>query len=84
VAAREVASGAHEDIGRVHLALNAHFRVLNALRETQPEHGSRLDSLESRFDGLQTEMRTGFSVLDAGVAQITAMLTALMGDAGHN
>jgi len=42
-AAGELASGAHEELSRVQLALNAHFRVLNALRETQLDHGRRLD-----------------------------------------
>ena len=32
----------------------------------------------------QTEMRDGFSVLNARMAQITAMLTTLIGDAGHS
>jgi hypothetical protein len=71
--------------------LSKHFRVLNALRETQLEHGRPLDSLEvrfdgleGRFDGLETEMRDGFSVLNAGMAQIPAMLTTLIGDAGRN
>lgn len=80
----KLASGAYEDVSRVQLALNAHFRVLNALRETQLDHGRRLDSLEGRFDGLESEMRDGFSVLNLGVAQITAMLTTLIGDAGQH
>jgi uncharacterized protein (DUF3084 family) len=90
-AARELASGAYEDLSRVQLALNAHFRVLNALRETQLDHGRRLDSLEGRFDRLEgrfdrleSEMREGFSVLNLGMVQITAMLTTLIGDAGQN
>jgi hypothetical protein len=90
-AARELASGAYEDLSRVQLALNAHFHVLNALRETQLDHGRRLDSLEGRFDRLEgrfdrleSEMREGFSVLNLGMAQITAMLTTLIGDAGQN
>jgi hypothetical protein len=111
-AARELAAGTYEELARVQLALNGHFRVLNALRETQLEQGRRLDSLEARFDGLegrfdglegrfdglegrfdglegrfdglQTEMRNGFSVLTVGIAQITALLTTLIGDAGHN
>jgi hypothetical protein len=104
-AARELASGGYEELSRVQLALNAHFRVLNALRETQLDHGRRLDSLERRFtglegrfdglegrfdglerrfDGLESEMREGFSVLNVGMAQITAMLTTLVGNAGQN
>jgi chromosome segregation ATPase len=125
-AARQLASAAYEDMSNMQLALNAHFRVLNALRETQLDHGRRLESLEGRFtgletrftgletrftgletrftgietrftgietrftgiegrfDGLETEMREGFSVLNVGMAQITAMLTTLIGNSGQN
>jgi len=90
-AARELAAGTYEELAQVQLALNGHFRVLNALRETQLEHGRRLDSLEARFDGLEarfdgleSEMRTGFSVLNTGMTQITAMLTILIGNTGQN
>jgi hypothetical protein len=96
-AARELASAGYEDMSNMQLALNAHFRVLNALRETQLDHGRRLESLEGRFtglegrftglegrfDGLETEMREGFSVLNIGMAQITAMLTTLLGNSGQ-
>jgi hypothetical protein len=85
------ASGGYEELSRVQLALNAHFRVLNALRETQLDHGRRLDSLERRFTGIEgrvagieSEMRAGFSVLNVGMAQITAMLTTLIGNSGQN
>jgi chromosome segregation ATPase len=44
----------------------------------------RFDGLEGRFDRLESEMREGFSVLNLGMAQITAMLTTLIGDAGQN
>jgi hypothetical protein len=52
-AARELASAGYEDMSNMQLALNAHFRVLNALRETQLDHGRRLESLEGRFTGLE-------------------------------
>ena len=53
--------------------------VLNALRETQLEQGEALVELRTemreRIDGLEREVREGFSVLGTGTAQITALLT---------
>jgi septation ring formation regulator EzrA len=111
-AARTLASSAHADVAEVKTALNAHFRVLNALRETQVDHGLRLDRLEARFDGLEARfddleakvdrgfaavqqrfaevdqnfaqvnqnfarVERQFSIVNVGIAQITAMLTNL-------
>lgn len=53
--------------------------VLNALRETQLEQGEALVELRTemreRIDGLEREVREGFSILGTGMAQITALLT---------
>jgi hypothetical protein len=90
-AARVLAGGADRDVAAVTSKLDAHTKVLNALREsqlefreTQLEHGHRLDSLEtrfdgleSRFDGLETEMRQGFAKLGSGMAHITMLLERL-------
>ena len=62
--------------------LRAHTRTLNALRETQLEHGQRLDrldgkvtGLDAKVDQLDAEMKHGFSMMSVGMAQITALLT---------
>ena len=69
-AARTLAAGADHDVSEV----RAHTQALNALRETQLEHGRRLDE-HGR------EMREGFSTLVTGMAQITALLTNRESDA---
>lgn len=81
------------DVSEVGAKLDGHHRVLNALRETQLEHSStlrehgqrlerlegKIDRLEGRFDTLEREMRGGFSTLNVGMAQITALLTRVTG-----
>lgn len=52
----------------VRAELRAHTQALNALRETQLEHGRKLDEHLS-------ETRESFSTLATGMAQITALLT---------
>lgn len=69
-AARILASGAYEEVGEVRAKLDAHTRTLNALRETQLEQGGRLTALEAKVD-------QGFSTLQAGMSQITALLSTL-------
>ncbi|MGQ0777572.1 MAG: hypothetical protein ACT4NY_24710 [Pseudonocardiales bacterium] len=76
-AAHVLAAGADHDVSEIRAERRAHLQVLHALRETQLEHGERLDRLESRFDGLEREMREGFAVLGTGMAQITALLTEM-------
>ncbi len=66
-ATRVLASGADRDVSEVRAELRAHVRALDALRETQLE--MQVDMREMR-----TEMRDGFSVVDAGMAQISALL----------
>jgi hypothetical protein len=67
-AARTLAAGADRDVSEVRAELRAHTQALNALRETQLEHGRKLDEHI-------TETREGFSTLATGMAQITALLT---------
>lgn len=78
-------------------SLSAHFRVLDALRETQLDQGRRLDSLEGRLDSLEGrfdsldgrlgalegKVDNGFSMLSVGMAQLTALLTDLTREAGE-
>lgn len=88
-AARILAGAADRDVSEMRTRLLAHTKILNALRETQLEHGVRLgrlegrfdglegrfDGLEGRFDGLENKVDHGFSMVSVGMAQITALLT---------
>lgn len=82
-AARILASGAYEEVGEMRAKLDAHTRTLNALRETQLEQGGRLTTLGGRLTALETEVRQGFSTLQAGMSQITALLTTLTRNTGN-
>jgi chromosome segregation ATPase len=87
-AARVLAGGADRDVSALAAKLDAHTRVLNALRETQLEQGMaigelshrmdglthRVDGLSQRMDGLEHEMRQGFAMMATGMARITALL----------
>ena len=73
--------------------LDAHTRVLNALRETQLEQGvaigelshriggldHRIDGLDHRIDGLEHEMRQGFAMTATGMKRITVLLEGIAG-----
>jgi chromosome segregation ATPase len=69
-AARVLAVGADRDVADLKVKLDAHTKVLSALRETQLEHGERLNSLEA-------EMRQGFAKLGAGMSYIPILLEHL-------
>ena len=58
------------DVAAFGAKLDAHTRTLNALRETQLEHGERLDRLGR-------ELRDGFSTLGTGMARITGLLEGI-------
>jgi chromosome segregation ATPase len=80
-AARVLAGAADRDVSEFKQILNGHTRTLNALRETQVEQGDRLTNVEGRLtrledkvDTMQHEMRQGFSTMNVGMAQITALL----------
>lgn len=77
-AARILAGGADRDVSELRATLNGHTRVLNAIGETQREHGVRLNHLERKVDDGFTEMRDGFTKLNLGQAQITALLNVAL------
>lgn len=91
-AARVLAGGADRDVAAFAAKLDAHTKVLNALRETQLEHGERLSSLEGRFDSmegrfgslerrvdsLEHKVDSGFAKLGEGMAHITALLEGMV------
>jgi len=82
-AARVLAGGADRDVSAMQGQLRAHTRSLNALRETQLDHGRKFAKLDVRLSDLEGEMRNGFSTLAVGQAQITALLTDQLGESGE-
>ena len=86
-AARTLSAGADRDVSEVRAELRAHTSVLHALRETQLEHGARLDQHDVRFDRLDARFDSvdarfasvdqAFATVNAGVAQIVLLLEAL-------
>jgi chromosome segregation ATPase len=73
-AARVLAGAADRDVSEFRQELKAHTKTLNALRETQLEHGQRLDSLETKMDAMDRKMSDGFSTVAVGMAEITALI----------
>jgi hypothetical protein len=78
-AARVLAGAADRDVAAFGAKLDAHTKLLGALRETQIEHGQRLDSLEQKVRSGFSEMREGFTKLAIGQAEITALLKRQVG-----
>lgn len=66
--------------------LRAHIKSLEALRETQLEMGEKMDrefaDVRAEIAGVRTEMRDGFTKLNLGMAQITALLNIAIGREG--
>ncbi len=75
-AARVLAAGADRDVSEVRAELRAHMQALNALRETQLAH---VREMREGFATQNREMREGFATQAAGMTQITALLTKIMG-----
>lgn len=80
-AARVLAGGADRDVSAFSARLDVHKALLDALRETQIEHGQRIGEMDGRLtgriDGLEQEMRSGFGMVAVGQAEILALLTRL-------
>jgi predicted nuclease with TOPRIM domain len=53
---RTLASMSDRDVGDFQEASRGYRKSLEALRETQVEHGRKLDHLEVRFDGLDVKV----------------------------
>jgi chromosome segregation ATPase len=91
--ARVLAGGVDRDVAAFMAKLDAHTELLNALRETQLEHGEQLNSLEGRFgtlegrfgslerrvDSLEHKVDSGFTKLGDGMAHIAALLEGMAG-----
>jgi chromosome segregation ATPase len=70
-AARTLAGGADRDVSDVRSQLRAQRGLLQALRDTQVEHGDRLDRLERRMTAVELRL----TALEDRVAGMDARLT---------
>jgi hypothetical protein len=96
-AVRVLAGGADRDVSVFGAKLDAQQRLLEALRDTQIEHGRRLtghdgrfdhlegrfDHLEERFNGLEGQMWQGFANLERGQNVILDLLRRRNGHEGE-
>ncbi|WP_460441499.1 hypothetical protein [Amycolatopsis stemonae] len=73
-AARVLAGAADRDVSEFKQLFYAQVKVLNALRETQIEHGQRLDGLDARFDQLETKVDSGFTKINVSTDRISQLL----------
>lgn len=80
-AARALAAGADRDVSEVRAELRAHTSALNALRQTQLEHGQALERLQESFQQQQAssqqqagETSEGFAMVRSGMARIFSLL----------
>jgi len=80
-AARVLAGAADRDVSEFKQILQGHTRTLNALRENQVEQGEQMAELREtqieqgeRLTRLEREVGEGFSTMNVGMAQITALL----------
>jgi chromosome segregation ATPase len=73
-AARVLATGADRDVSDVRSQLRTQRGLLQALRDTQVEHGSRLEQLERRMAALELRI----SALEDRLAGMDARLTGRM------
>lgn len=71
-AARVLASGADREVAEMRAQLRAHTQTLNALRETQLEHGQSIAELRS-------ELRAGFALVNTGMERIVGLLDGMTG-----
>lgn len=71
-AARVLAGGADRDVSLMQDELRGHTRSLNALRETQVEHGQRIDRLERKVDDGFQQADVRFQQIDANFRQVDA------------
>lgn len=82
--ARALAALVDRDVAEFRTEMRSHRQTLNALRETQLEHGQQIVGLHQEISGLQQgiidlgdEMREGLASQATGMAQITTLLTTI-------
>ena len=77
-AARTLSAGADRDVSEVRAELRAHTSVLHALRETQLDHGGRLDRHDARFDQLDARFDAGFAAADKAFATVNTGMAHIL------
>ena len=84
-AARVLAGTADRDVSEFKQTLNGHTKVLNAVRETQIEHGQRIERLEAklgsvddRLGTLEAKVDSGFTKVNINMEQISRLLQRLI------
>ncbi len=73
-AARVLAGTADRDVSEFKQTLNGHTKVLNAMRETQIEHGQNISGLKTDVADLRTEMQSGFTKINVSMEQMSRLL----------
>jgi BMFP domain-containing protein YqiC len=91
---REVAEVRRDVESTIRAELRAHIKTLEALRENQLEMGAKMDrefadvrgeiaglrgEMQAQFADVRSEMRDGFTKLNLGMSQITALLNIAIG-----
>lgn len=70
--ARDLAAATDRDVADFREVLTSHTRVLNALRETQVEHGRRLANIDGQLEQVDGRLVN----IDGQLVQILDLLTA--------
>lgn len=73
-AARVLAGTADRDVSEFKQTLNGHTRVLNAVRETQVEHGQDITALTTEVGSLRADLTSGFTKVNITLEQISRLL----------
>ncbi|MEV6878153.1 hypothetical protein [Amycolatopsis sp. NPDC051128] len=73
-AARVLAGTADRDVSEFKQTLNGHTKVLNAVRETQVEHGRDIAGLKTEVSSLRAEMQSGFTTVNIGMERMAQLL----------
>ncbi|MEQ0558760.1 hypothetical protein ABJI51_06745 [Amycolatopsis sp. NEAU-NG30] len=73
-AARVLAGTADRDVSEFKQTLNGHTQVLNAMRETQIEHGQDIQALKTEVGSLRADMTSGFTKVNISMEKIVKLL----------
>jgi predicted nucleic acid-binding Zn-ribbon protein len=87
---REMVEVRRDLVGTIRTELRAHIKTLEALRENQLDMGARMDrefadvrgeiaDVRGEVADLRGEMREGFTKINLGMAQMTALLNIAIG-----
>ena len=75
-----LAKAADRDLSSFRAEFRAHRQALNALRETQIEHGRQLRGVRTETRDLRTEMRQGFARVDGELSTVRTDITTMKAD----